>query len=176
MNNYLVLSVLSEHRTDLVSRLANIIIDCKCMIVDSRMTRLGQAFGMIALIKGNWNTLAKLELQLERLEHSDGITISTLRSEVVQARDDVLPYAVEVITLEQPGVIFQLTDFFAAQSIQIEDLASRSYQASYTGAAMITVNMIIGIPGSTHIAALRDEFMDLCDRFNWDGVLDPVKG
>lgn len=175
MDIYIVVSVLGEDRPGLVSELARAIVDCKCHISDSRMTRLGQSFGLVMLIQGSWNSLAKLELQLERLEQSLGLMIHTKRTEGPQNRENILPYAVEVVAPDQPGIVHRLTDFFAQRSVNIEDLATRSYKAMHTGTTMSTINIVIGVPSKIHIAMLREEFMDYCDQYNWDAVLEPVK-
>ncbi|NNF67977.1 MAG: glycine cleavage system protein R, partial [Gammaproteobacteria bacterium] len=38
------------------------------------------------------------------------------------------------------------------------------------------VQMNINVPGQIHIAGLREEFMEFCDRLNLDAILEPVKG
>ncbi|MFO1351603.1 MAG: glycine cleavage system protein R [Gammaproteobacteria bacterium] len=176
VKNYLVISVLGEDRPGLISELARVILDCNCNIVDGRMTELGGECSAIFLVYGNWNTLAKLEVQLERLKSSLGVEIAVKRTTGGQRRDDVLPYAIEVIAHDQPGIVHRLANFFAGRSINIEELVTRSYSAPHTGAPMFSVNMVIGVPGKIHIAMLRDEFMDFCDEFNWDAVMEPVKG
>ena len=175
MNNYLVVTALGENRIALVGELTGAVLESKCSVVDSRMTTLGQSFGVIMLIAGSWNTLAKLELQLEKLATSHDLLINVQRTQRPPPREDVLPYAVEVIALDQPGIVYRLADFFATRNICIEDLANRSYRANHTDAPMNVVNLIIGIPSDVHIAMLREEFMDFCDQFNWDAVLEPVK-
>lgn len=175
MSNYLVLSVLGEDRSNLVSELTAAVVDCRCSVVDCRITALGQLYGVIMLITGNWNTLAKLEVQLERLAAAGGLQVHTQRTQQKPPREDVLPYAVEVIALDQPGIIHHLAEFFAGRGVTLEDLASRSYRASHTEAKMSTVNLVIGIPSDVHVAMLREEFMDFCDQYNWDAVLEPVK-
>jgi glycine cleavage system transcriptional repressor len=35
--------------------------------------------------------------------------------------------------------------------------------------------MVIHVPTRIHIAALREEFMDLCDNMNLDAILEPLK-
>jgi glycine cleavage system regulatory protein len=35
--------------------------------------------------------------------------------------------------------------------------------------------MAVNVPSSINLALLRDDFADLCDRMNLDGILDPVK-
>lgn len=176
VKNYLVVSALGEDRPGLVNELSRTILECGCNIVDSRMTVLGGEFAIAMLVHGNWNTLAKLELQVQRLGQPLGMTFTTKRTESHKPKADILPYAVEVIALDQPGIVHGLANFFADRSINIEDMATRRYNAPHTGTPMFSVNMAIGIPATMHIAMLREEFMDFCDERNLDAVMEPMKG
>lgn len=140
------------------------------------MTVLGGEFAILLLVQGNWNTLTKLEMQLKRLEQALGLTIVAKRTEGRAPAGDVLPYAVEVVAINQPGIVHHLAGFFASRSINIEDMVTRSYSAPHTGTPMFSVNLAIGIPANTHIALLREEFLDFCDDLNLDAVLEPIKG
>ena len=73
------------------------------------------------------------------------------------------------------GVLFQLADFFERQAITIEQLQSTRYRAMQTGADMLSAQLTIGIPNTTHIAALRDDFLEFCDGLNLDAIMDPMK-
>lgn len=44
-----------------------------------------------------------------------------------------------------------------------------------TGAEMFSAQITIGIPAKTHIASLRDDFLDFCDAQNLDAIMDPMK-
>ncbi len=176
MKNYLVISALAEDRTGLVNEIARTAFECECSIEDSRMTVLGSQFAAIVLVRGNWRTLAKLEMQLKRLEGSLGLSLQCRRAEAGKRHQDLLPYAIEVIAMEQPGIVHHLANFFATRAINIEDLVTRSYSAPHTGTPMFSVNLAVGIPASMHVAMLREEFMDLCDDLNLDAVMEPIKG
>jgi glycine cleavage system transcriptional repressor len=176
VKNYLVISALGEDRPSLVNELTRVILECDCSIADSRMTILGGEFAAILMIQGNWNTLAKLEVQLKKLEHPLAMTITAKRTELRKPRSNVLPYAVEVIAMDQPGIVHSLANFFSSRGITIEELVTRGYNAPHTGTPMFSVNMAIGIPATMHIAMLREEFMDFCDELNLDAVMEPVKG
>ena len=152
------------------------ILVCACGIVDSRTTVRGAECAILLLVQGNWNTLTKLEMQLKRLEQALNLTIVAKRTESRTPTGDVLPYAVEVVAVNQPGVVHNLAGFFASRSINIEDMVTRSYSAPHTGTPMFSVNLAIGIPASTHIALLREEFLDFCDDLNLDAVMEPIKG
>ncbi|MDX1656511.1 MAG: glycine cleavage system protein R [Candidatus Competibacteraceae bacterium] len=176
MKNQLVITALGEDRPGLVCALARAVLDCGCSLGDSRMTVLGGEFAMVMLVRGNWNTLVKLEGQLARLGQTLELTINHRRTERRRSQDDILPYAVEVIALDQPGILNNLSQFFAERAINIEEMATRSYPAPHTGTPMFSVNLIVGIPARIHIPLLREEFMDFCDDLNLDAVMEPVKG
>lgn len=176
VKNYLVISALGENRPGLVNELTRAILDSDCSILNSRMMALGSELAVLLLVQGNWNTLAKLEVQLKRLEQPLGITIVCKRTEERKRQGNVLPYAVEVIALNHPGLVHRLVNFFTTRSISIEELASHSYNAPHTGTPMFSVTIAIGIPADMHIAMLREEFMDFCDEHNLDAMMEPIKG
>ena len=176
MKNYLVVSALGEDRPGLVNELSRVILECDCGIMDSRMTVLGGEFATLLLVQGNWNTLTKLEMQLKRLEQALNMIIITKRTESRIPTGDVLPYAVEVVAVNQPGVVHHLASFFVSLSTNIYDMVPRSYSAPHTGTPMFSVSLAIGIPATTHIALLREEFLDFCDDLNLDAVMEPIKG
>jgi glycine cleavage system transcriptional repressor len=172
---FIVISALGSDRTGLVYDLTRIVLDCNGNIVDSRMTALGSEFAMLLLVSGNWHTLAKLETELKKLGDAGGVTVSVRRTEPRAARRDVVTYSVDVVCLDQPGVVHNLAGFFSSRGIDIAELSTRSYAAAHTGAPMFAVQMVVHIPAKIHIAALREEFMDLCDQLNLDAILEPVK-
>jgi glycine cleavage system transcriptional repressor len=140
------------------------------------MTALGSEFAMLLLVSGNWHTLAKLESELKKLEEQAGLSIILRRTEARPERSDMLPYAVDVVCLDQPGIVYNLASFFASREIDIAELNTRSYAAAHTGAPMFSVQMTVNIPGNLQISVLRDEFMDFCDHLNLDAIMEPVKG
>lgn len=176
MKNYLVVSALGENRPGLISELSRVISECDCSIINSRMTVLGNELAVILMVQGNWSTLAKLELQWKRLEPSLNMMIFSKRTGERKHQGDVLPYAVEVVSINHSSIVFGLSNFFANHSVNIEDLTIYSYQTSHSGTPMFSINLVVGIPADLHIASLREEFMDFCDELNLDAVMEPIKG
>ncbi|HEY5808224.1 MAG TPA: ACT domain-containing protein [Povalibacter sp.] len=172
---FIVISALGSDRTGLVYDLTRVVLDCSGNIVDSRMSALGSEFAMLLLVSGNWHTLAKLETELKKLSDASGITVSLRRTEQRPPRKDVVTYSVDVVCLDQPGIVFNLAGFFSSRGIDIAELTTRSYAAAHTGAPMFAVQLIAHIPSKIHISALREEFMDFCDQFNLDAILEPLK-
>ncbi|HSN69861.1 MAG TPA: glycine cleavage system protein R [Steroidobacteraceae bacterium] len=175
MKQYIVVSAIGSDRTGMVYDLTRVILDCGGNITESRMTALGSEFAMAMLVGGNWHTLARLETELKKLGEETNLTVLVRRTEERPARPDVVTYSVDVVSLDQPGLVFNLAGFFSSRGIDIAELSTRSYAAAHTGAPMFSVQLVVHIPSRIHLAALREEFMDMCDHLNLDAILEPVK-
>jgi glycine cleavage system transcriptional repressor len=173
---YLVISALGADRPGIVNSLSRAIAEHGCNIEDSRMAVLGGEFAAMLLVEGKWNTLAKVENSLPEMERELGLVIIAKRTGERETGRNLIPYAVEVVAMDHPGIVNSLAGFFAEREINIEDMITSSYPAPHTGTPMFSVHMSVGIPADLHIATLRDEFMDYCDSLNLDAVLEPIKG
>lgn len=176
MQNLLVITALGEDRPGIVDALSRIIADSGCSILDSRMTLLGGEFAIIQLVSCKWNELAKLENQLGSAGRELGLTLNWKRTTPPRTSGDLLPYAVDVVSMDHPGIVHQLAHFFFKRGINIRDLSTSRYPAAHTGTPMFSMHITLDVPGSTHIAALRDEFLEFCDQLNLDAIFEPVKG
>jgi len=158
-----------------VQDLTKVILSCGGNIEESRMTTLGSEFAMLLLVSGNWHTLSRLEQGLDKLCVDDQLSVSIRKTDVKPAKEDRMPYAVDVVALDEQGIVYNLANFFSSRDIEIADVATRSYSAAHTGASMFAVQMAVNVPAKIHIAQLREEFLELCDRLNLDAILEPVK-
>lgn len=175
MESYLVLTALGKDRPGIVDQLSMSIMDCGCSIVDSRMTVLGGEFAVILMISGKWNELAKLEDSLPAHQSRLDMIISAKRTETGKRHNNLMPYNIEVISIDHPGIVHDIASFFSVREINIHELATNQYAAAHTGTPMFALNMIIDIPSATRIATLREEFLDFCDDLNMDAVMEPIK-
>jgi glycine cleavage system transcriptional repressor len=175
MTQLIVLSAIGTDRMGVVQDITKVILACGGNIEESRMTSLGSEFAMLMLVSGNWHTLGKLERELDKLRDSGNLTFAIRKTDERKSKEDRMPYAVDVVSLDHEGIVFGLANFFASHDIEIGDVATRRYSAAHTGAAMFAIQMAVSIPSSVHIAQLRDEFLELCDRLNLDAILEPVK-
>jgi len=174
-NNHLVISVLGEDRPGIVNELARVVSDTGCNIEDSRMTVLGGDFAVILLVNGRWNELAKLEAALPGLERRLALSITAKRTATRRRQSNLLPYTVEVVSIDHPGIVHQLANFFSSREVNIRDMATTTYAAAHTGTPMFSVQMTVDVPAAMHIARLREDFMDFCDQLNLDAIIEPVK-
>ena len=175
MSQLIVLSAIGTDRTGIVQDISEVVLACGGNIEESRMTTLGAEFATLMLVSGNWHTLDKLERGLEKLGKNDNLTVTIRKTDARPTKEDRMPYAVDVVSLDTPGIVFSLANFFASRKIEIADVATRRYAAAHTGAPMFAVQMAVNIPSSVNLAQLRDEFLELSDRLNLDAILEPVK-
>lgn len=175
MKNYLVISAIGADRPGIVNALSSNILEHNCNIVDSRMTVLGGEFAIIIMVSGSWDKVAKLETALPLLEGKLGLTIISKRTEQRDTQGKMLPYLVEVISMDHEGIVYNIAEFFSSRNINVEDLSTGSYSAAHTGTPMFNMNMIISIPSDIQLGELREQFTEFCDSLNLDAVMEPVK-
>ena len=175
MKQLAVISAIGRDRVGFVHRISQLVADCEGNITESHMTAMGSEFAMLLLVSGKWHAIAKLEAELPKLGDKEDITVEIHRTERRAKSDDLLPYAIDVICLDQPGIVANLSSFFATREIEIAEFNTSTYAAAHSGTPMFSVQMVINIPAATQIAELREEFMDFCDELNVDAIMEPHK-
>lgn len=175
MKNLLVLTALGKDRPGLVAALSESITSQQCNISESCMSVLGGEFAIIMLVEGQWNNIAKLEQMIPGLQEQLSLTLQCKRTETRPGKHNAVPYTVDVLSMDSPGIVHKVTDFFYTRKINIHDLQTECFNAAHTGTPMFTLTLTLEIPAVTHIATLREEFMDFSDTHNLDAIIEPVK-
>lgn len=175
MEKLLAVTVISPDRTGLVRDVTQTISSAGGSILQSRMTTLGQEFAMLALVSANWHAIKKVEAELTSLAGANGLTVSFRATAERTQPAPAAPYSVDIVAMDQEGIVAGLAGFFAARNIEIADLSTRQYNAAHTGAAMFAVQMAISIPAKVHLATLRDEFHEYCEEHNLDAIIEPLQ-
>jgi len=172
----LVITVLGQDRSDLIMELTRTIRDCKCSVLESRMTELGVEFAAHLLVEGNWNYIVKLENALDTLSTRLDLKINALRArEQADTEDSGIPYAIDVFATDKSSNIHELAVFLTTRDIKIVDITTSRYSAAYSGTPVFLAHIIVTVPVNQRIVSLRDEFLDFCDQLNIDAILEPVK-
>jgi glycine cleavage system transcriptional repressor len=175
-NNVLVITASGADKIGLVEQLTGRIADSGCNIEESRMAVLDGQIVFIALVSGAWHALSKLEGQLPALGKQLGLNLIHERTSKRTRSEPAIPYTVEVIAMDHPGIVRSLAAFFARNGINIEELQTSTYPAPHTGTLLTSVIMTIAIHAKIHIPTLRGDFLDYCDDLNLDATIEPVRG
>lgn len=172
---YLVISALGPDHTGSLNELMKIISNCGCNIMDSRTRILGMELTATLLVSGTWNEIAKLETSLPAAAAKLELAVQLRRTESRKFEEKLLPYSIYISTLDSPGIIHKITQFFASEDIGINELYTDAYLAPYTNAPMVMITMSISVPAKMLIADFRERFMLFCDDYNLDVIMEPQK-
>jgi len=172
--NYLVISSIGTDKPGIVNELAKACSSNSCNIIDSRMTILGGEFAVIMMVSGAWDAIAKLENVLQGISKQLELT-TTVKHTQQRPSSSSLAYSVNVVALDNPGIVHEIAQFFSAQSINIDELQTGTYSAPHTGSQMFNLTMSIRLSADTHIASLREAFMEFCDDLNLDAIIEPLR-
>ena len=174
--NQLLVQTLSPSSHSPLMSLVRRIADAGCNLADTRVSTLGNDVCVILLVQGSWDAVAKLESALDKFGRDNReLHLVHYRTKPRGMQAHLLPYMVEIVAADRSGVLAEVIEFFVRNGISIEQLNSMRYQAMQTGAGMFQAQITVGIPADSHIASLRDDFLELCDRLNLDAIMDPVK-
>ncbi|MDX8399706.1 MAG: ACT domain-containing protein [Gallionellaceae bacterium] len=121
-SNFLVITASGEDKVGLVDHLSCKIAESGCSIEESRMAVLGGQFALIMLLSGPWNALSKLEGQMESLGEQLGLTIIYKRTQKRERTQAAIPYTVDVVAMDHPGIVRGLSAFFSKNNMALCDL------------------------------------------------------
>lgn len=170
----MAITAIGADRAGLVRDLSQAVSGSGGSIRESRMMALGSEFAILMLVAGNWHTVNKIRDRLAQLQRDAGLTV-TVRDTEPRSIEPSAPYNIDVVALDQEGIVLRLSSFFANRTLEIAEMNTRRYNAPHTGAAMFSVQMTINVPANVHVATLREEFLDFCDEQNLDAVMEPAQ-
>ncbi len=174
MDKLLAVTAIGPDRTGIVRDVSACISDAGGNIRESRMTTLGSEFSMMLLIEGNWHEITKIQESLTALEGKN-LTINMRTTEERPASVSSAPYTIDVIALDQEGIVAGMSGFFAERDLVIADASTRRYNAPHTGAPMFSIQMTVNVPRTLHLATLREDFHEYCETENLDAVIEPAQ-
>lgn len=174
MKEHLIISAIGTDRPGLVNELSKIILQANGNIDESRMTVLAGEFAIILQVSGNHDDLVNLEKSLSVHMPEVGLQHLSKMSHIAPSGKPLQPYHIQVLSIDHPGIVNQLADFFSSREINIQNLQTDRYSAPHTGTRMFSVDMIIAVSEQVMVAELKDEFLNFCDGLNLDAEIDAL--
>ena len=175
MEQLIVISALGSDRPGIVESLSRAVLERQGNILDSRMTVLGGEFAVLMLVSGSEGTLAQLEADQATLSQELDLLITLKRTQRRDQHPASLPYEVEVVAMDNPGIVHEIANFFSSRSINIDDLHTGTYAAPHTGTPMFSLHLVLSMNAEQSVAELRDAFLDFCEARNLDATMTPKR-
>jgi glycine cleavage system transcriptional repressor len=171
MSQKLVITALGADRPGIVNELSDALCSNQLNIEDSRMSVLGGEFAILLLVSGTAEAVNDFIASSPKVEESLQMKLTVKTTETPSDTNRQAPYDVDVVAIDNPGIVHNLASFFSSRQINIVDLETDRYAAPHTGTPMFSLHMTIDVPTDTAIADLRDDFMTTCDELNLDATL-----
>ena len=171
MTEQLVITALGEDRPGIVDELSNALTTHDLNIEDSRMSVLGGEFAILMLVSGASTSINAFMDETPALEDSLRMNLLVKPTRKKPEVQKLAPYAVEVVSIDHPGIVRDIARFFSSRKINIIDLETSRYAAAHTGTSMFALHMTVEIATDQPIGKLRDEFVGMCDQMNLDAKM-----
>lgn len=174
MSQQLVITALGADRPGIVDELSEAVYSNQLNIEDSRMSVLGGEFAILLLLSGTTQAIDDFIARSPQIEDSLQMKLTVKATKAHTESHDLIPYDVDVIAIDNPGIVHNLASFFSSRQINIVDLETDRYAAPHTGTSMFSLHMAIGVPANVSINKLRDDFTTTCDDLNLDATLSAI--
>ena len=172
MSQYLVISAIGNDRPGIVNSVSQMIVERKGNITSSRMMAMGGEFSLMLMVEGDAKIIDHIQSALPDMESSLGLTIVSKHTEANQQGASRVPCNITVVSMDHPGIVQQVADFFSSRNVNIEEMNTDTYPAAHTGTRMFALNMVVSLPADLKVAPLREEFIDFCDAMNLDASME----
>ena len=172
--NYLVITVICATIEAIEVQLTKLVFSCNCNILNTRMTSMGTEMTITAMISGAWSSIARIEVGLVRLEKKYSAKIYSKRTILPDLSEKLMSYGVHAVTIDKPGILTGLTNFFMQQQIMIEDIRAETFLKP-NGIRILSLSLQLHIDLSVHIPTLRNNFLTYCDKMNLDAGIEPMR-
>lgn len=172
---YLSIVAIGNYQSNVVGTLISLITKYDLHILRSRITALESEQAVISLVAGTWSSIVKLESALKALEGTLDINVILKRTNSLERSENLLPYSVHIIGIDETEIVNEICNFFTTQKIHVDNLNLETEIIHSTETPIFSLNLLINIPCSISIANIREQFLTMCDDLNIDGVMEPGK-
>jgi glycine cleavage system regulatory protein len=175
MNRTLVLSILSDDKPGVVEALANTIAEHQGNWLESRMSHLAGKFAGILQVNVAEDQLEGLRNALSQLRASQGIEVVTSEAAEAQQESQDITLQFSLMGNDRPGIIKELSQAFASQHINLDELQTSCSSMPWSGDPMFTAHGLLHIPADVDLDQLQDQLDEISDNLGVDIELGAVE-
>lgn len=173
MSQELVITAVGSDRPGLAAEVTGHVHAAGANLADSRMINLRGQFALVALALGSAETLETLKHRLREAGPGMGLAFEFSRAEKAAAREGV-PFRLKTYSMDQPGIVHKITSYLREQGVNVEELETHLESAPFMGTPVFTMELVMLVPKTTSVKALRRALEELGDGLNCDVDLDPA--
>ena len=162
---------MGENRPGITNEITQLITQCGCNIVDSRIALFGKEFTLIMLLSGNGNAISRVESTLPLKAQQHALLTVMKRTSKHQAREFHHEIEFHIQAQDAPGLTQRFTQFLAQRNIDIQSLSAHTEDGNEQQAAQFILQIRTQIPLDCALDPLQDDFSQLCHQLNAQGQM-----
>jgi glycine cleavage system transcriptional repressor len=173
----LVITAIGPDRPGLVGKLTEPLYEAAANVADSRMVNLRGQFAVILLAEVPEKGIDTIQEKLLEVATALGLTLTFRGNEAQEDKWPTtvgVPFRVRTYAMDQPGLVYRITDLLQRYGINVEELETRSHPRPETGAPLFSMDLLMTVPSTVQVKQVRRELETLCDELNCDVELAPA--
>ena len=143
-------------------------------VADSRMVNLRGQFALVILVEGSADSMTSLRQAAEQAGARMDLQVTVTEQQPAARPVAGVPYKLKTYSLDQPGIVHQVSQLLCRYGVNIEELNTRLTSAPFDGTSLFTMEMRLTIPAAVPIKNLRTQLYELCATLNCDADLEPA--
>ena len=172
-NQQLVLTAIGEDRSGIVSELTQLVSDCNCNIIDSRIAILGGEFTLIMLLSGAMSSISRVEHTLPTKGMELGLLTMMKRASSHEEDNNLGAYNLEYTGIDTPGTLSKITGFIAQHNISIASLKSDTFDQN--DELHMRCELELNLPQQIDLDEFKVQFESLSNTLNVDYILRRIR-
>ncbi len=173
MNNYLVLTVISDDKPGVVELLARTISQHQGNWLESRMSHLAGKFAGILQVAVAAEQQAPLTSALEALS-GKGLKVVVEAAKTLD-KPACRSYHFSVVGADRPGIVYEIAQAFAGRNINMDELETSYSSMPWSGEPLFEATGVIEVPEAVDMDALWEQLDVIADELAVDIRLEEPK-
>lgn len=165
MHSTLILTVLGPDHPGLVQSLSEVLNQQQGNWTESRMVHLGGQFAGLLQVSLPRERVANLKAALDVLQDNGLKVLIAETSEITGAKETL---KIEVLGLDRPGIIRDITTQLASLKVNIEELFSEQRPAPMSGGMLFFASLHLSLPEGISAEQVQAKLEELSDQLMVD--------
>ncbi len=171
----IIITAVGADRPGIVADVTQLVHGAGASLADSRMVNLRGHFALLALVEGPAASLTQLRTSLTAGASEIGLRVEISDApEASKPQAGGVPYRIKSYSMDQPGIVAQLSELLRRHETNVEELETRVESAPFAGTPLFLLEAVVTLPKGKSLRALRDDLHALGDRLGCDVDLDPA--
>lgn len=162
MQTHMLISFIADDRPGLVKSLSEVVNAHQGNWLESRMAKLSGKFAGVVRVALPEDRVGEFDGALHALENT-GLTLRLETCPDTPVATDLVPYRLEIIGHDRPGIVHEFSAALARRHINVFDMRSDITSAAMSAEPLFTAVASFHVPADLDIDELRDQLETIAD-------------